>query len=130
MSVTQARESASDLYARMKAKLADVVPEVELRDKSELAYRVNILKRERNAVVLGHNYMEPALYNSIPDFTGDSLELCRQAARTTADIIVFCGVRFMAETAKILNPTKTVLIPSPVAAAPLPRASRRPTCGN
>ena len=115
----QAQETAQELYDRMREKLADVVPEVELRYKSELAHRINALKRERNAVVLGHNYMEPALYNSIPDFTGDSLELCRQAARTTADIIVFCGVRFMAETAKILNPGKTVLIPSPVAGCSL-----------
>jgi len=108
----QTQETAQELYARMREKLAEVVPEVELRYKSELAWRINALKRERNAVVLGHNYMEPALYHSI-------LELCRQAARTTADIIVFCGVRFMAETAKILNPGKTVLIPSPVAGCSL-----------
>jgi quinolinate synthase len=63
--------------------------------------------------------MEPALFHSIPDFTGDSLELCRKAAATNADIIVFCGVRFMAETAKILNPEKTVLIPSPKAGCSL-----------
>jgi quinolinate synthase len=56
--------------------------------------------------------MEPALFHSIPDFTGDSLELCRKAATTDKDVIVFCGVRFMAETAKILNPRKTVLLPS------------------
>jgi quinolinate synthase len=115
----QVQESAAGLYEQMREKLANVVPDVELRYKSELAYRINILKKERNAVILGHNYMEPALYNSIPDFTGDSLELCRQAAKTTADIIVFCGVRFMAETAKILNPEKTVLIPSPVAGCSL-----------
>ncbi len=63
--------------------------------------------------------MEAALFNSIPDFTGDSLALCRQAATTDKDIIVFCGVRFMAETAKILNPEKTVLIPSPKAGCSL-----------
>ena len=63
-------------------------------------------------MILGHNYMEPALYHSIPDFVGDSLELSRKAAKTDKDIIVFCGVRFMAETAKILNPGKTVLLPA------------------
>ena len=63
-------------------------------------------------MILGHNYMEPALYHSIPDFVGDSLELSRKAAKTDKDIIVFCGVRFMGETAKILNPSKTVLLPA------------------
>lgn len=96
----------------MKAKLAGVVPDFELKVKSELAAEINRLKVERNAVILGHNYMEPALFNSVPDFVGDSLELARRAALTDKDIIVFCGVRFMAETAKILNPTKTVLLPS------------------
>jgi quinolinate synthase len=107
------------LYEELRGKLASVVPDVELKYKADLAFRINELKRERNAVVLGHNYMEPALYASIPDFTGDSLELCRRAAATDADIIVFCGVRFMAETAKILNPGKTVLIPSPKAGCSL-----------
>ncbi|MFW5835823.1 MAG: quinolinate synthase NadA [bacterium] len=107
------------LYARMHDKLADVVPEFELRHKAELAAKILELKEERNAVILGHNYMEPALFHSIPDFTGDSLELCRKAAATDKEIIVFCGVRFMAETAKILNPEKTVLIPSPKAGCSL-----------
>src|SRR5271157_658875 len=115
----QAQETATGLYEQLREKLSHVVPDVELRYKSELAHKINTLKKERNAVILGHNYMEPALYHSIPDFTGDSLELCRQAAKTTADIIVFCGVRFMAETAKILNPEKTVLIPSPRAGCSL-----------
>ena len=100
------------LYQSLKEKLEGVVPDFELRYKAELAQKINELKMERNAVILGHNYMEPALFHSIPDFRGDSLELCRKAATTDKDIIVFCGVRFMAETAKILNPEKTVLIPS------------------
>jgi quinolinate synthase len=104
--------SANEMKHQLQAILAGVVPDFELAYKAELAAEINRLKREKNAVILGHNYMEPALFNSIPDFVGDSLELCRKAAETDADIIVFCGVRFMAETAKILNPEKTVLIPS------------------
>ena len=114
--------TVEDLYKTLAEKLHDTVPEVELRVKAELAFDINRLKKERNAVILGHNYMEPALFHSIPDFTGDSLELCRQAATTDKDIIVFCGVRFMAETAKILNPEKTVLIPSPKAGCSLAEA--------
>jgi quinolinate synthase len=105
-------ESAKDIYTYLRARLRDVVPDVELRYKAELAAEINALKRERNALILGHNYMEPALFHSIADVGGDSLELSRQAAATDKDIIVFCGVRFMAETAKILNPTRTVLLPS------------------
>jgi quinolinate synthase len=105
--------SAESTYQAMKAKLSRVVPDVELRYKAELADEINHLKKEKNAVILGHNYMEPALFHSIPDYTGDSLELSRKAAQTDKDIIVFCGVRFMAETAKILNPAKTVLLPVP-----------------
>jgi quinolinate synthase len=111
--------SADEMYQALKAKLSDVVPDVELRYKSELAAEINQLKRERNAVILGHNYMEPALFHSIPDYTGDSLELSRRAAETQADVIVFCGVRFMAETAKILNPSRTVLLPAKVAGCSL-----------
>src|SRR5712664_1133026 len=104
--------SAERLYVELQSRLADVVPDFELKLKADLAARINRLKTEKNAVILGHNYMELALFHSIPDHVGDSLDLARKAAATDKDIIVFCGVRFMAETAKILNPTKTVLLPS------------------
>jgi quinolinate synthase len=99
-------------YRLMQEKLHKVVPDFELKYKAKLVYEINKLKEERGAVILGHNYMEPALYHTVPDIVGDSLELARKAAETDRDPIVFCGVRFMAETAKILNPSKTVLIPA------------------
>ena len=104
--------SVEAMRAQLREKLGDAISEPELSRKAWLAHEIHRLKRERNAVILGHNYMEPALFHSIPDFVGDSLELSRRAARTDRDLIVFCGVRFMAETAKILNPGKTVLLPS------------------
>src|SRR5271170_7710766 len=69
------------------------------------------LKKERNAVVLAHNYQTPDIFHTVGDIVGDSLALAREAARTDADVIVLAGVHFMAETAKLLNPDKTVLIP-------------------
>jgi quinolinate synthase len=76
-----------------------------------LIAEINRLKREKNAVVLGHNYMTPEIFHCVSDFTGDSLALAREAARTDAAVIVQAGVHFMAETSKILSPQKTVLIP-------------------
>src|SRR4029453_12171145 len=69
------------------------------------------LKRDRNAVLLAHNYQTPEIFHTVADIVGDSLALAREAARTDADVIVLAGVHFMAETAKLLNPEKTVLIP-------------------
>src|ERR1700704_2661635 len=107
-----ATTTTEETYQQMREKLRDIVPDFELRIKAELAAAINRLKVVKNAVILGHNYMEPALFHTIPDYVGDSLELARRAATTDKDIIVFCGVRFMAETAKILNPARTVLLPS------------------
>jgi quinolinate synthase len=108
----QAAPSVEETFRLLHERLGKIVPEFELRIKAELAFKINRLKREKNAIILGHNYMEPALFNSVPDHVGDSLGLARISAESEADIIIFCGVEFMAETAKILNPSRTVLLPA------------------
>jgi len=90
---------------------AKVIPEIEWPVHAPLIAEINRLKRERQAVILGHNYMTPEIFHCVSDFTGDSLALAREAARTTAKVIVQAGVHFMAETSKILSPDKIVLIP-------------------
>ncbi|MDQ3022945.1 MAG: quinolinate synthase NadA [bacterium] len=84
-----------------------------------LTVRINQLKAEKNAVILAHSYQTPDILYGVADFSADSLALSQEAARTSADIIVFAGVRFMAETAKILSPHKTVLLPAPDAGCSL-----------
>jgi quinolinate synthase len=86
--------------------------------RAELAARIARLKQERRAMVLAHNYQLGEVQD-IADFVGDSLELSQRAVDVDADVIVFCGVTFMAETAKIVNPTRTVLIPDPLAGCPM-----------
>jgi quinolinate synthase len=93
------------------AKVAKVIPEIEWPVHAPLIAEINRLKREKNAVILGHNYMTPEIFHCVSDFVGDSLALAREAARTDAAVIVQAGVHFMAETSKILSPEKTVLIP-------------------
>ncbi len=84
---------------------------------------INELKKERNAVILAHNYQTPEIFNCVADFVGDSLQLAREATKVKAEVIVQGGVHFMAETSKLLNPDKTVLIPD--LQAPAARSRRR-----
>ena len=95
----------------MPAALRTVIPPAEWSVHEPVVERIARLKRDRDAIVLAHNYMTPEIFHSVADITGDSLALARRAAETDASVIVMAGVHFMAETAKLLNPDKTVLIP-------------------
>ena len=93
------------------AKVARFIPQVEWHAYAPVIAEINRLKREKNAVILAHNYMTPEIFHGVGDFVGDSLGLAREAARSDAAVIVQAGVHFMAETSKVLCPDKKVLIP-------------------
>lgn len=103
------------LYARVK----HVVTPMEWVHYGPLVKAINDLKKQRNAAILAHNYMTPEIFHCVGDIRGDSLQLAKEAARTDATVIVQAGVHFMAETSKLLNPDKTVLIPDPLAGCSL-----------
>lgn len=108
-----------DRYAPMYARVRDVIPELEWQSHLPWIDAINSLKKQRNAVILAHNYQPPEIFHTIADMTGDSLALAQQAARAEAKVIVQCGVHFMAETSKILCPDKTVLMPDTAAGCSL-----------
>ncbi|MGH1349496.1 MAG: quinolinate synthase NadA [Methyloligellaceae bacterium] len=108
--LTYTPELAKEM-APMYEKVASVIPAVEWPAYAPYIKAINDLKKKRNAVILAHNYMTPQVFHCVSDIVGDSLQLAKEAAKVDADIIVQCGVHFMAETSKILNPEKTVLIP-------------------
>jgi quinolinate synthase len=104
---TAALAQTAQFYEHVKS----VIPDVEWPVHAPYVAAINELKRERNAVILAHNYMTPEIFHCVADITGDSLALARKAVETDAEVIVVAGVHFMAETSKLLNPEKIVLIP-------------------
>ncbi|WDR04835.1 quinolinate synthase NadA [Devosia rhodophyticola] len=99
--------STEKVFERVK----DKIPEIEWPFYAPLIFQINALKKEKDAVILAHNYQTPQIYHGVADIVGDSLQLAVEATKVKQSVIVQCGVHFMAETSKLLNPDKTVLIP-------------------
>ncbi len=108
MSVQQRNlNGSSEIYK----KISKFVPENEWKVHAPLIEKINKLKKEKNAIILAHNYQTPEIFHGVADIAADSLALAVEAAKTSADKIIMCGVHFMAETAKLMNPNKKVFLP-------------------